>query len=160
MNAREAKIYNLIYDLSLPVSFFGFIGILIATGITKNVNIFIIGSIILIALEVIVMFYLFFSWNGIKFWIKTKLKYKLINDERILWNNIIQKAQAGYNEWLYVTNGDDICGPWIKDYTEEENNLLDKIHKYFYGDGWYVSMPISCAQVNYVMYEDIKNKVK
>ena len=160
MNVYEVKIYNLIYDLLVPVSFFGFIGILVATGITKNENIFIIGSTVLITIEVIAMFYLFFSWNRIKFWLKTKLKYKLTNDERILWNNIIQKAQTGYNEWLDVTKGNDICGPWIKDYTEEENNLLDKIHKYFYGDGWYVSMPISCAQVNYVMYEDIKNKVK
>lgn len=160
MNACEAKIYNIIYDLMFPISFFGFVGILIATGITKNENIFIIGSAVLITLEVIAMFYLFFSWNRIKFWLKTKLKYKLTNDERILWNNIIQKAQVGYNEWWDVTKGNDMCGPWIKDYTEEENNLLDKIHKYFYGDGWYVSMPISCAQVNYVMYEDIKNKVK
>ena len=156
----KVKLYNLVYDLLLPVSFFGFIGILVATGITKNENIFIIGSVVLITIEVIGMFYLFFSWNMIKFWLKTKLKYKLTNNERILWNNIIQKAQIGYNEWWDSTKGNDMCGPWIKDYTEEENNLLDKIHKYFYGDGWYVSMPISCAQVNYVMYEDIKNKVK
>jgi len=160
MNACEAKIYNIIYDLLFPISFFGFIGILVATGITKNENIFVIGSVVLITIDVIAMFYLFFSWNRIKFWLKTKLKYKLTNDEKILWNNIIQKAQVGYNEWCDVTKGNDICGPWIKDYTEEENNLLDKIHKYFYGDGWYVSMPISCGQVNYVMYEDIKNKVK
>ena len=160
MNACEAKIYNLVYDLLFPVSFFGLIGILVATGITKNENIFIIGNIVLITIDIIAMFYLFFSWNRIKFWLKTKLKYKLTNDEKILWNNIIQKAQAGYNEWWDATKGNDMCGPWIKDYTEEENNLLDKIHKYFYGDGWYVSMPISCAQVNYIMYEDIKNKVK
>lgn len=160
MNAREAKIYNLVYDLMFPILFFGFIGILIATGITKNENIFIIGSIVLITIDVIAMFYLFFSWNRIKFWLKTKLRYKLTNDERILWNNIIQKAQTGYNEWLDITKGNDMCGPWIKDYTEDENNLLNKIHKYFYGDGWYVSMSISGAQVNYIMYEDIKNKVK
>lgn len=160
MNACEAKIYNIIYDLLFPISFFGFIGILVATGITKNENIFVIGSVVLIIIDIIAMFYLFFSWNRIKFWLKTKLKYKLTNDEKILWNSIIQKAQVGYNEWWDVTKGNDICGPWIKDYTEEENNLLDKIHKYFYGDEWYVSMPISCGQVNYVMYEDIKNKVK
>ena len=99
------------------------------------------------------------AYYNIKFWWKTKFKYKLNANEKLLWDSIIKKAQLGYDEWFNKTKGNDICGPWIKDYTEEENNLLDKIHKHFYDDDWYISMPISCAQVNYVMYEDIKNKV-
>ena len=33
-------------------------------------------------------------------------------------------------------------------------------HKIFYGDDWIICLPISTAQVNYIMYIDIKNKVK
>jgi hypothetical protein len=160
-----SDIYNRLYDWSWPIGFFGFIGILVATGITHNQNIFIIGSITLTVFYVFIFGYMWlypFEYLSERFtlWIHSFNKYKLSKNEVKLWNNIIQKAQVGYNEWWDITKGNDMCGPWIKDYTEEENNLLDKIHKYFYGDGWYVSMPISCAQVNYVMYEDIKNKVK
>ena len=51
-------------------------------------------------------------------------------------------------------------GPWIKDYTEEEGNLIDKIHEYFYGEHWYIAMPISAGQCYYQMYNDIKDKIK
>lgn len=86
-------------------------------------------------------------------------KYKLNKDEQILWESIVNKAELGYNEWYEKTKGDDMCGPWINT-TKEENDLLDKIHKYYYGDNWWVSFPISTAQVNFIIYEDIKNKIK
>lgn len=160
MRNYSSKLYNWVYNLLFPLSFFGLIGILLATGITQNQKIFLIGSIILFIIEVIGIFYLWFDLDDIKFWYKTKLKYKLSLEERILWDSIIQKAKLGYDEWLSITQGNDICGPWIKDYTKEENDLLDKIHEYFYGNCWYVSMPISCAQVNYIMYDDVKDKVR
>lgn len=97
------------------------------------------------------------TWESFK--LSLRKHYKLTPEERLLWNSLVQKANNGYVEWWSQTQGDDICGPWIKDYTKEENDLLNKIHEYFYGIGWYVATPISTSQVNYVMYEDVKNKV-
>lgn len=158
-------IYNLIYNWGWAITFLLFLGILVATGITQNPNIFLIGGIILIILEILWMIYMWlfpFEHLDERFilWVHSFGKYKLTDDEKILLESINVKAKLGYDEWYECTKGDDLCGPWIKDYTEEENDLLDKIHKYFYGDNWYVVMPISGAQVNYVKYEDIKNKVK
>ena len=87
------------------------------------------------------------------------MTYTLKGNEIELWKSIIEKAKIGYDEWYEETHGDDLCGPWIKDYTIEENNLLDKIHHKLYGKDWWIAMPISTAQVNYVMYDDIKDKV-
>ena len=88
-------------------------------------------------------------------------KYKLINEEeKALWNNICKKAKIGYDEWFDQTQGNDLCGPWLKDYTKHEEALIEKIHSYFYGDDWYCVMPLTCSQVNYLMYYEIKDKVK
>jgi len=95
-----------------------------------------------------------------KLWIHDFRKYKLNNNEKLLFNNLIYNSKIGYSEWYEQTHGNDICGPWIKDYSSEENELLEKIHRYYYGDHWYVTMPISGAQVNYIMLQDIKDKVK
>ena len=96
-------------------------------------------------------------------WFKKLFKeyYKLSSDEKILWDSIIQKAEDGYNEYKkeYPNCYDNIIGPWIKDYTKEEYNLIDKIHDYFY-PGWYSCSGGGCAQVLFEMYEDIKDKVK
>jgi len=97
------------------------------------------------------------TWKSFK--LSLRRHYKLTPEERLLLDSLVQKANIGYNEWWDQTQGDDICGPWIKDYTKEENDLLDKIHEYFYGTGWYIATPISTSQVNYVMYEDVKDKV-
>ena len=70
-----------------------------------------------------------------------------------------QKDLKKYIEWYNKTNGDDLCGPWIKDIIPEEIRLIDKIYNKFYGDDWYVSLPISTAQVSYSQYNNIKNKV-
>jgi hypothetical protein len=160
MRNYGSNLYLWMYNLLVPILILGFFGILIITGITHNPKIFSIGCIILSIIGIIGMIYLWFDWYDIKFWWKTKFKYKLNINEKLLWDSLIQKAQLGYDEWLNVTKGNDFCGPWIKNYTEDENNLLDKIHKYFYGDDWYVSMPISGAQVNYIMLQDLKDKVK
>ena len=162
MRDYSSKLYNLVYDWIVPFSFFSFFGILIATGITQNKYIFLIGSIILMAIEIIAMFYLWFDWHDIKFWWKTKLKYKLSPEEKLLWDSLCNKAYNAYTEYRkkYPTWETNLCPPGILDYTPEEDELLDKIHKYFYGDGWYTSISISGAQVNYVKWVDIRNKVK
>ena len=96
-------------------------------------------------------------------WLKKlfNTKYKLNIDETILWNSIISKAKQGYEEYIkkYPNWHDNLCPPWIKDYTKEEYDLVYKIHEYFY-PGWYSSWPISGAQVMYEMYENIKDKIK
>ena len=86
--------------------------------------------------------------------------YVLSYDEISIWKNIEQKANQGLYEWQEQTKGDDLCGPWISNITPDEIYLIDKIHKLFYGDDWIIYLPISVAQVNYIMYIDIKNKVK
>lgn len=100
--------------------------------------------------------------NNHKFnnWLKTPLRrYKLSNEEKLMWENIKVNADKGYNEWLEQTKGDDLCGPWLKDYTKDEEKLIEKIHAYFYGEDWYCVMPLSNSQVNYLMYYEIKDKV-
>lgn len=98
--------------------------------------------------------------NKIKLWCNSLFKYKLSKKEREVYNSILNKDAMGYGEWYAKTHGDDICGHWIKDITIEEIKLLDKIHKHFYGEDWWISTPISTAQVCAVMLEDIRDKVK
>jgi hypothetical protein len=160
-----SDIYNKLYDWGWPIGFFSFIGILVATGITHNQNIFIIGSIALTVFYVFMFGYMWlypFDYLGERFnlWIHSFSKYKLSENEVKLWDNIMNKADKGYIEWLSQTQGDDICGPWIKDYTEEEGKLIDKIHEYFYGEHWYITMPISASQCYYQMFYAIKDKIK
>ena len=98
--------------------------------------------------------------NNIKLWWNSLFKYKLSEEERKIYNYILNKDAIGYGEWYEQTKGDDICGHWIKDITKEEIALLDKIHKYFYGEDWYVALPLTTSQVCAVMLDDIKDKVK
>lgn len=84
--------------------------------------------------------------------------YILEQDEQEIWNNIVTKANDGFTEWCKQTKGNDICGPWIKDITPEEILLIDKIHSKFNKD-WWVSIPISQAQVCYIQFTEIKNKI-
>lgn len=87
------------------------------------------------------------------------MTYTLKENEIELWKIIEEKAKIGYTEWLEKTKGDDICGPWIKDITEEEVKLINKIHEYFFGKDWCIAIPMSTSQVCSVQYDDIKNKV-
>lgn len=161
---NKIDFYNRLYDWGWPIGFFSLIIVLIISGITQNQNIFIIGASILITFCIFSIIYMWlfpFEHLGERFtlWIHSFNKYKLSENEVKLWNNIIDKVDKGYIEWFAQTQGDDMCGPWIKDYTEEEGNLIDKIHKYFYGEHWYITMPISASQCYYQMYNDIKDKV-
>lgn len=72
--------------------------------------------------------------NKIEQWFRSSRNtYYLTEEEKTLWNNICKKAKIGYDEWFAQTQGDDLCGPWIKDIQPEEVDLLDKIHEHFYG---------------------------
>ena len=84
--------------------------------------------------------------------------YILNNEEKTIWNNIVDKANEGFAEWAERTKGNDICGPWIKDITPEEIRLIDKINSKFNKDWWW-AMPISQAQVCYIQFRQIENKV-
>jgi hypothetical protein len=86
--------------------------------------------------------------------------YVLSHNEISTWKNIERKAKQGWQEWFDKTKGDDLCGPWISNIEPNEVNLIDKIHKIFYGDDWYVVMPLHTSQVCYVQYMQIKDKVQ
>ena len=96
----------------------------------------------------------------IKFWWNSLFKYELSEKERELYNSILNKDAMGYGEWYAKTKGDDICGHWIKDVTEEEVKLINKIHEHFFGKNWWISVPMNDAQVCAVMLDEIKDKVK
>ena len=57
--------------------------------------------------------------NSIKLWWNSLFKYKLSEEERKIYNSILNKDAMGYGEWYDKTHGDDICGHWIKDITIE-----------------------------------------
>ena len=63
--------------------------------------------------------------HKIEKWYNTQYnKYYLLEDnEREIWQNIIAKANKGYNEWYNETHGNDLCGPWIVDIKPEETYL-------------------------------------
>ena len=87
----------------------------------------------------------------------------MTSDELILWRSIEEKANKGYEEYLEkqkIQKIDYFFPPIrIKGITDEERDLLDKIHAKYYGDDWYVTISMSMEQVCYVEYNDIKNKV-
>lgn len=101
-----------------------------------------------------------YIFNNIKLLWNYLFKYKLSKEEQKLYESILNKDTIGYSEWYKQTKGDDICGHWIKDITKEEISLLNKIHKYFYGEDWCVNISISNSQVCAIMLNDIKDKVK
>ena len=162
MKLNKYKIYDLVYNFHIPIIFFLFIGSMIITGITGNVLYFVIGTTTAIVLSLLSMYYLYvdFSIIKIKLWWKSLFKYKLTEKEREFYNSILNKDAMGYGEWYAKTKGDDICGHWIKNITEEEMSLIDKIHEHFFGKDWWIAVPMSNAQVYAVMFDDIKDKVK
>ena len=90
---------------------------------------------------------------------KCPFKYYLkTEDDLLMWNSIVTKAMRGYDEWIENTNGNDMCGPALY-LNKKEQTWLDTVHTKIYGDSWVVTIPISAAQVNYVMYEDLLEKI-
>lgn len=89
--------------------------------------------------------------------------YKLTEEETPLWESIIKKAMHGFYEYTVHVKKypDEICPPWIGEtLTDDELKLLYKLHNMFYEKGWYIVDPIGPSQVQYIMYEDVKDKVK
>lgn len=83
------------------------------------------------------------------------------NEEKTMWNNIVKKAECGYQEFWRECEKDPnyMSWPWMSPgLTKEESELLDKIHEYFY-PGDYIVDPICASQANYMWYEDVKNRI-
>ena len=96
----------------------------------------------------------------IQMYFRKNKKYILNNEEKKLWDSIINKAQCGYHEWNTKEDKYDYLSPWMSPHlTKEEQNLIDKIHEYYY-PGDYIIFPTGAAQADYVWFLDIKNKVK
>ena len=101
-----------------------------------------------------------YSKRDIQMYFRKNKKYILNNEEKKLWNSIINKAQSGYHEWNAKEDKYDYLSPWMSPHlTKEEQNLIDKIHEYYY-PGDYIIYPIGAAQADYVWFSDIKSKVK
>jgi hypothetical protein len=103
--------------------------------------------------------YPYFSFN---FNNRFKEYYELKEEERPIWETIVKKAIEGYNEYEDQTKNNEysyMC-PWTKPLEQNEYDLLDKIHKKYYGEDWYITDPIGGTQATYIMYEDVKDKVR
>lgn len=100
------------------------------------------------------------SKRDIQMYFRKNKKYILNNEEKKLWDSIINKAQCGYHEWNIKEDKYDYLSPWMSPHlTKEEQNLIDKIHEYYY-PGDYIICPTGAAQADYVWFSDIKSKVK
>ena len=82
-------------------------------------------------------------------------RYKLTNEEYVIWLKIKGKAKRGFRQWYGETKGNDMCGPWIPDLTKEESELLDRIYEKFRKDS---SVSIS-GHPAYQIFDKIKHKV-
>lgn len=87
----------------------------------------------------------------------------LSSEEAILWDSITKKASKGYYEFCEQCKKDDnynVSWPWMSPYlTKEEDELITKIHEYFYPYDYIVD-PISASQAAYAWYDEIRHKVK
>ena len=98
-------------------------------------------------------------WDIISY-IKHKKTYKINDEERPIWNSIVIKANNGYTEFCNQYDDTDICVcPWTQELSTEEYKLLNKIHEKCIGEGWYIIDPLGVSQINYIMYDDVKDKV-
>ena len=100
--------------------------------------------------------------NNVESWYNKIPGYYYLDsiDDQMTWNSICNKAKSSYNE--YTNTYDDVgefWTPYINDLSQDEINLLKKIHEYYYGIDWHVVDPLSPNQVFYIMYTNVKNKV-
>lgn len=89
------------------------------------------------------------------------ITYTLKDNEIELWKSIEQKAKTGYNEFCKECEKDpNYWGwPWVSPrLTQEESEFLENLHYKFFGLTYIVD-PIGCAQVDYVWYKDIKDRI-
>ena len=85
-------------------------------------------------------------------------RYKLTNEEYVIWLKIKGKAKRGFRQWYGETKGNDICGPWIPDLTKEESELLDRIYEKLRKNSYISSISIS-GHPAYQIFDQIKHKV-
>ena len=86
-------------------------------------------------------------------------RYRLTNEEYVIWLSIKRKAKRGFRQWYGETYWNDMCGPWIPDLTKEESELLDQIYGKFHDCKYISSLSISGNQVAYQIFDQIKYKV-
>ena len=79
--------------------------------------------------------------------------YIELDKEKIIWDNICDKAKQGYNDCLNLYEG-EFWAPYTKELNNEEIDLLNRIHEKYYGSNWYVVDPLGANQVHYIMYND------
>ena len=88
--------------------------------------------------------------------------YYLTDQENLIWQRICDAYDHGWMEWLgYMQlpeNRNYLCQPWMK-LTEEETDLLDKIHEKIH-PGWYCVDSLGCDQINAIMFDNLKKKVR
>lgn len=153
---KKQTLYNLYFNMHAPILFFWSLFIFALIPLNNK-------TLIIINVVLWILFFLFsilYFYCGFNFKFN---KYKLTSDELILWRSIEEKANKGYDEYLEkqkIQKIDYFFPPIrIKGITDDERDLLDKIHAKYYGDDWYVTISMSMEQVCYVEYNDIKNKV-
>ena len=83
-------------------------------------------------------------------------------EEKLMWDNIIKKAERGYKEFLeYIENHPGCFSwPWMSPgLTKKESKFIENLHYRFFGLDYIVDS-IGCAQADYIWYDDIKNYVQ
>jgi len=89
------------------------------------------------------------------------MTYTLKDEEKELWNSIVEKAKCGHQEfWKECEKDPNYMGwPWMSpDLTKEESEFIKNLHYKFFGLDYIVD-PIGCAQVDYMWYKDIKDRI-
>jgi hypothetical protein len=95
-------------------------------------------------------------------WLDRTPQYELTSEEKAIWYSIQEKATKGYDEFCEECRKDEKYWgwPWVSPgLTKEEQELVRKIHEYFY-PGDYIVDPIGVSQADYLWYKEIKHKVK
>lgn len=89
------------------------------------------------------------------------MTYTLKDEEKELWNSIVEKAERGYQEfWEECKKDPDYMSwPWMSPgLTKEESDFIETLHYKIFGLDYIVD-PIGCAQADYAWYNDIKNRI-
>ena len=89
------------------------------------------------------------------------MTYTLKDEEKGLWNSIVEKAERGYQEFWEECEKDPnyMSWPWMSSgLTKEESEFLETLHYKFFGLDYIVD-PIGCAQADYMWYKDIKDRI-
>lgn len=82
-------------------------------------------------------------------------------EEKLMWDNIVKKAECGYQEfWKECEKDPDYMSwPWMSpSLTKEESEFIENLHYKFFGLDYIVD-PIGCDQADYMWYEDIKDRI-